>query len=366
MTYAGSGVDYGSLDPFKVAAMKAAESTAHQMGKSGFVEIPWSRGESAYLYQHRTTNIILAFVIEGLGTKNKIAEDIDLRKACGDATFYRSIAQCNAAMTFNDMITVGAMPTVFGLHVAVSDGNHLAGKNGVDLIEGTQHACELAGCTFGPGETPALSNVIEPGTMCLSGSASGIVMHENLLQSPLAVRPGLQIVMLDSSGVHSNGITLTRRIAAEKLSRGYLTKLPSGQMYGEALLTPTTSYVNFVRHCQLRNKKISYAVNITGHGWRKLMRASIELSYVINNVPEVPEIFKFIMDNGPVKLSEMYGNYNMGAGFAVYVEAEDVHDVIAIAREVGIGAWHAGEIIEGPRQVVIKPHQLTFSDLKLR
>jgi phosphoribosylformylglycinamidine cyclo-ligase len=364
MTYAGSGVNYADLDPFKLHAMQAAEETKRNMEVLGFEELGWSRGESAYLFRHRMAGLIFAFVVEGLGTANIVAENPQLREKFGE-TFYRNIAISNAAMVFNDMITVGALPIVFGLHPAVEDGKHLTGYNGADLVMGTKEAMTEAHCTYGPGETPALKNIIVPGTMCLSGSAVGIVRRDEHLMSSQDVREGLRIVMLASTGVHANGLTLARRIAAAQAD-GYLTDIGDGRTFGEALLAPTQLYVEFTRRCQDVGLKLWYGVNITGHGWRKLMRAQKELTYVVTNIPEIPPLFRFIMQAGPVELREMYATYNMGAGYAVFVEACNVAPILGIADQLGIPSWDAGEIIKGERQVVIEPHNLVYKDLAVR
>lgn len=368
MTYESSGVNYNALDPFKRAAMAEAGRVTSSFKHSPYgdlcTELEWSRGESAYLCEI-AGGPILAFVIEGLGSANKIAEDKALRQRCGK-TFYYEMAITNAAMSFNDMITVGAMPLTFALHPAVESGEHLSGKNGEDLIAGTAAACLQAGCLFGPGETPALRNIIVPGTMCLSGAAMGIVRDPSHLMRTSNVRPGLRIVMLGSTGLHGNGYTLARRVA-ETLPEGYLTDIGNGMLYGEALMQSTALYVEFTRMCQDANvAKLVYGVNITGHGWRKLMRAPQPLTYVIEKVQDIPDVFQFIMERGPVTLEEMYKTYNMGAGYAVFVEPDDVEGVLTVAEFCGIPAWDAGRIEEGDRKVVIEPHNLTFSELDLR
>src|SRR5206468_458265 len=131
-------------------------------------------------------------------------------------------------------------------------------------------------------------------------------------------RPGDRIVLLASSGIHANGITLCREVASRSKC-GYRSALADGQMFGEALITPTAIYVNFVKECLDRKIVPRYAVNITGHGWRKLMRLEAPLSYKISVLPCVPPIFRFLMENGNLGAREAYATFNMGAGFAVYV-----------------------------------------------
>ena len=101
-------------------------------------------------------------------------------------------------------------------------------------------------------------------------------------------------------------------------------------------------------------------VNITGHGWRKLMRATKDLSYVIDKIPPAQEEFSHIQQQAGIDDKEMYGNYNMGAGFAIYVPASSSEQVIKIAEQCGLKALLAGHIENGPKQVVIKPKNITF------
>ncbi len=93
---------------------------------------------------------------------------------------------------------------------------------------------------------------------------------------------------------------------------------------------------------------------------------SPRMTYVVEKAPDIPPVFRFIMEQGPVTLDEMYRTYNMGAGYAVYVEPKEVDDVLLFAESLGIPAWDAGYITDGPRQVVIEPLGLTFNELDLR
>jgi phosphoribosylformylglycinamidine cyclo-ligase len=106
---------------------------------------------------------------------------------------------------------------------------------------------------------------------------------------------------------------------------------------------------------------IHYLSNITGHGWRKLMRAEVEFSYIIRQIPPVAEIFDFIAKQAGNDETEMYGNYNMGAGYAVYVPAEQAEQVVDLAAKLDLKAWLAGSVEAGPKQVVIEPKAITFA-----
>jgi len=360
-------VDYDLLDAFKRKSMKMAEKTKKRMERLGFEEISWSRGESCYLFRHKESGLIQGCVIEGLGTKSCIAEDPDLRKAFGGRSFYDVIAIDNVRMALNDMITLGVIPYLYMSHPAVEDATHLADLNGDDLIRGTDDALEEDGCTMGPGETPVLKDVITPGRICLSGAGIGVLRKNEHLMCPDYVKPGMRILFFPSSGVHANAITMMRRLAA-RLKDGYLTDIGDGRTYGEALLVPTQGYVKLIETCQDTGVKMAYAVNITGHGFAKIMRARQPLTYVIERVPKLSRIFEFIMKNGPVTLRNMYNSCNMGAGLAVFVEPDQAPKALHVGDCLKVHGYDAGYVAEGDRKVVLAqyPDMEPFTKLDLR
>ncbi len=361
MTYAGSGVDYGSMDPFKRACQLAGRETAEAIRSMGIQEEEWSRGESVYL--QRWGDRFIAHVEEGLGSKNLVA---DAMYALTGKSYYDQTAQCNVAMVVNDLITCGALPTSFALHLAVGASDWFQDeKRYQDLIKGTAHACRLAGCAWGGGETSTLKGIICPDTALLSGSAVGFVWSDSVGYPTDLIRAdkievGDVIILLLSSGIHANGLTLARQIT-DKLPEGYLSPMPDGRCYGEALLDPTTIYVDMIRACQKAKINLHYAVNITGHGWRKLMRAPQIFAYMIEQIPEPQPVFQFIQEHGQVEDSEMYGNYNMGAGFALYVAEKDEPAVSGIARLNDYQVIYAGHIEDcGEKLVSIQPKNLLY------
>ncbi len=354
LTYSQSGVDYGSIDPVKVSAQQAAAATADNLTSFGMQEVAASRGESAYVWQegdgHR------ALVVEGLGTKNLVA---DAMRTIGNRTYYDQIAQDTVAMIVNDLIVVGALPNVINAYFAIGDSNWMNDQErSGDLVKGWKAACDLAGATWGGGETPALKGIINPDTIDLAGSAIGSIAPGKLVLGE-KLSDGDHIILVESSGIHANGLTLARSIA-DTLPDGFATKLSNGRMYGEALLSPTHIYVPFVRALLEKNIDIHYMVNVTGHGWRKLMRATQPFTYTMTTVPPVPVELDYIAKQAGADNKEMYGNFNMGAGFAVYVPAEGVEAALSSAQEVGLQAWDAGTVSTGPKKVVIKPLNITF------
>lgn len=356
MTYASAGVDYDPVDRFKRHAQAAAQRTSSNLKQFGFQEVSWSRGESVYLIE--TPECYLAHVEEGLGTKNVVADAMfDL----AGYRFYHYIARDTVAMIVNDMITLGALPISLAMHVAAGSSGWFKNEQRMaDLIAGWKGACELAQCTWAGGETPILKDVVNPNTVVMSGSAVGVIKPKKNVITP-RMQHGDAIVFLASSGIHANGLTLARRIA-DKLKNSYTTRLPSDQSYGEALLQPTIIYVPVLSSCLSLGVEIHYAVHITGHGWRKLMRAIEPFVYVIEDIGQPHPLFRFMQQHGPISDEEAYGNFNMGAGFALYVPENEVTGVIALAKVHGIHAWHAGHIEKrgDEKKVIIVPKGITF------
>jgi len=357
MTYAGSGVDYGALDPFKRRAQLAGRSTAGVLRRLGVSEVEMSRGESAYLVE--TPDSFLAHVEEGLGTKNLVADA--MYRLVPERSFYEHLAQDTVAMIVNDMVTLGALPLAVAMHLGVGSSEWFKDdRRAGDLVDGWRAACEMARCAWGGGETPTLSGVVEPSAVVLAGSAIGIIKpKERMIRAN--IRTGDAIVLFESSGIHANGLTLARAVA-ERAENGYLTLLGDGRPYGEALLDPTHIYVAVVEDCLNRGVDIHYAVNITGHGWRKLMRSSDPFAYVIDTIPTPQPVFDFIQSVGNVDDAEAYGNFNMGAGFAVYVPEKDVPAVLEVAKIFQFKALLAGTVENASRKrVIIRPKGIEFS-----
>jgi phosphoribosylformylglycinamidine cyclo-ligase len=349
-------VNYSQADPMKILAQKEGLSTIKNL-PSGFSEVDGTRGESAYVFGF-DNGTWGAFVQEGLGTKSLIAQSI--YKQTGESHF-KAVAQDTVACVINDLVSVGATPVVLNAYWSASSYEWLTDeKLAKDLITGWREACDLADVAWGGGETQSLSGVVEPGAIELAGSAFGIIKQAKHVVQGKNLEAGDSIVLVESSGPHANGISLIREIAT-RLPKGYQTKMSDGTEFGAAALAPTHLYSRLVVELQKADVDIHYLSNITGHGWRKLMRAEVDFSYVINKIPPVHDIFNFIAEHAGNDETEMYGNYNMGAGYAVYVPKDQAQKVVETAKQLGFKAWAAGEVQTGKKQVVIKPKNITFA-----
>jgi phosphoribosylformylglycinamidine cyclo-ligase len=363
LSYEQAGVNYDLIDPLKVAAQRAAAATAGHLAGHGFSEVKASRGESAYVVD--VGPFYLASIVECLGSKALVADEM---KALTGKSYYAGIAQDTIAMAVNDLITVGATPLVVQAYWAAGGSDWFSdAQRAQALVEGWKKACDVCGVAWGGGETPALAGIVESGRIDLAASCTGIVSPKSRLSVGDALAPGDAIVLLASSGIHANGLSLARKLV-ERLPQGYLTEVAPGLSYGDALLAPTTLYSPVTEALAKAGVAMHYCANITGHGWRKLLRHPSTLTYRIDTLPEVPPVLKFIQQHAQQDDREAYSTLNMGAGFAIFVAAEDAEKTVAIAREQGVDAWLAGRVEAGPKQLLIEPLGIRFGDddLQLR
>ncbi|MFY9344347.1 MAG: AIR synthase related protein [Planctomycetota bacterium] len=361
--YTQAGVDYSKIDPLKVLAQQAAAATAGNLRRHGLTEVAASRGESAYVVD--CGDFHMASITECLGTKALVA---DAMRAVTGKTYYDRIAQDTLAMAINDLITVGATPLSVHAYWAAGGSEWFAdAQRCKDLVDGWRAACDACGVSWGGGETPALAGVVADGRIDLAASCVGIVRPKSRLTLGDKLAAGDAIVLLYSSGIHANGVSLARKLA-ERLPQGYATHLPDGAMFGEALLAPTVLYSPVTEALAKAGVVPHYAANITGHGWRKVMRHPAPFTYRFHALPEVPAVLRFLQQQNGSDDRDAYGNLNMGAGFALFVAAGDAERTVQIAAGCGVRALVAGRVEAGCKQVVLEPLRLTFvaSDLHLR
>lgn len=359
LQYKDFGDDYSKKDPFKKYAMQVASRTAENLKDLGFPEVSASRGESAHVID--LGPFYLAGVIEGLGTKNCIADA--MYKLDSSRSYYDAVAIDTVASIVNDLITVCARPLSVFPHWSIGNNDWLQDEiRSHDLINGWAAACDDSMAIYAGGETPTNRGILYPEAAELSGSAFGIIQPKERLTLGEKLEAGDHIVLIESSGIHANGVSLARGII-EKLPETYLTKLPSGKSIGEALLARSHIYARLQETLFQRNADIHYRVNMTGHGWSKLMRANKDFTYNMKVIPPPPEEFLYLQQAGPISDYRAYEAFNMGAGFAFFVPKKEVEKVQVTAEEMGFQSWDAGivEIVEdGSKQVFIEPLNLHY------
>ena len=363
LSYRQAGVDYDLIDPLKVAAQRAAAATAGHLSGHGFAEVQASRGESAYVVD--VGPFYLASIVECLGSKALVADEM---KALTGRSFYDAIAQDTIAMAINDLITVGATPLVVQAYWAAGGSDWFGdAERARALVDGWKRACDHCQVAWGGGETPALAGIVESGRIDLAASCTGLVNPKPRLTLGDKLGPGDAIVLLASSGIHANGLSLARKLV-ERLPQGYLSPVRPGLSYGDALLAPTLLYSPVTEALFRAGITPHYASNITGHGWRKLLRHPKPLRYRVHTMPHVPPVLGFIQQHAQMDDHEAYGTLNMGAGFALFVPAGQAERAVQVATEQGIAATLAGTVEAGDKELVVEPLGLRFGgdELQLR
>ncbi len=355
ITYSQVGDNYDTKDPIKKLFQNSANSTGINLRSHGFSEVTDSRGESAYVWKQG--NIYMASVIEGLGTKNLIADDT---RKFAKRTYYDVIAHDTVATIINDLVSVGATPLTLNAYWAIENNDWLQDRERMtDLITGWKKACDIAGVSWGGGETPTLKQIVVPGVAEFGGSAVGIIKNQKNLVTDKKLKAGDKIIFIKSNGVNANGISLTRAIA-KKLPKGYGTLLDNNKTYGESLLTKSNIYAKVIQDLQKEKIDIHYISNITGHGMRKIMRGKPSFTYVIEKVFKPQPVFDFIAKHAGLDDNEMYQTYNMGQDYALFIPEKDAKKTLKIIEKNKFKAIDAGYVEKGEKQVVIRPKNLIF------
>lgn len=354
--YGKLGIDYDVLDASKRDAIGFAQSTSHLLAQHGASAVEASRGASAFVLALAGQHI--AFVVEGLGTKSMIA-----RRWMQDAgeDRFADIGVDAVGAIVNDVCSVGALPLVVNAYFATGRSDWHAGSSALQsLLAGWHRGCELSQAAWGGGESPALPGLVSPDEIELAGSAIGLIPAEWGPVLGEELRDGDAIVLVDSAGLHANGASLARAVA-DGLPDGLLSAMPSGRRFGDALLDPSIIYVPLVAELRKRAIRPSYLSHITGHGMRKLMRAPVELTYVVDELPPVPEVLSYLVEHAGIDQREAYATFNMGAGYAVYVAAEQAPAVVEAAAACGMRAIIGGHVEAGARAVTLAALDITYA-----
>ena len=328
--------------------MTEALATSGLLGARGGRAIDESRGEPAFVFE--AGGQTLAFVLETLGTKSIIAREMERHIG---AVGYEHVAYDTVAAIVNDLCCVGALPLVVNAYFATGSSDWYRDQHRqAALLTGWRQACVDAGAVWGGGESPSLAGLLATDEIELAGSAVGRVPDGRRAILGDHLEAGDEIVLVASSGLHANGASIARMVASQSPD-GYLTTLPSGRSFGEAVLDASVIYVGLVERLLAAGIDVHYLSHITGHGLLKLMRPRQELTYRIERLPEVPEVLNFLVQHTAMEPAAAYSTFNMGCGFAVYCAGGSSESVIAQAGELGLDAHLAGAVEAGPRRVIL-------------
>jgi len=285
----------------------------------------------------------LAISTDGVGSKSIIAQM--MRR-------YDTIGIDCVAMNVNDVLCVGARPISMVDYIGVEESDaDMLGAIAIGLAAGAK----AAGVSISGGEISPLKDVMRG--FDLVGTAVGIVPLDRIITGRDLV-PGDVVIGLESSGIHSNGLTLARYVFFKqgKLSVDHV--FPElGVSLGEELLRPTLIYVPEILDIIHSVPTVKALINITGDGLLNLPRVEAKVGFMIDDLPPMPPIFRLIQSQGGVGSAEMFQVYNMGIGFCVLVPKNDVASTMSIRLRHGRAARVIGRIIEDDRKGVYLPHQ---------
>lgn len=278
-------------------------------------------------------NPLLVTSTDGVGTKILLAAK--LKK-------YDSVGIDLVAMCVNDILTLGAQPSVFLDYYAVSKLNYPVGKA---VIQGIVKGCAQAQCALVGGETAEMPGVYHGNDFDLAGFCVGVVNEKKMITGK-NIRAGDQIVGMPSSGVHSNGFSLVRKILKQK--KISLSKKIGPKTLGQVLLTPTRIYVKDILKL-LKMVSVQGMAHITGSGIEgNLSRVLPSYTSAVLNEKSwhKPAIFAHLQAWGNVDQKSMYETFNMGLGFCVVVRKKDLKRTLSILK----GSSHVGEVVKSNTQ----------------
>jgi len=326
--YKKSGVNIDRADNFVEDISRMAKSTARKEvicdigGFSSLTRIPKKYKEP-----------ILVSSTDGVGTKLKVAEAVNKHDTIGIDL---------VAMSVNDVVVTGAEPLIFLDYFATGKLNN---KKAVDIMKGIVKGCKDAGCALVGGETAEMPSMYKGEEYDLAGFCVGIVEKNKIIDGK-SVAAGDMVIGIGSSGPHSNGFSLIRKLFSKGELKG---------KFGKILLTPTIIYVKII--LKLMEKiKIKSIAHITGGGFYDNIPRVVpgdKSVLIYKELWEVPQIFNVIQKRAGISDREMYRTFNMGVGMVVVVSKSDVKKAHEILKKFRLKAWTIGEIIKGKGEVII-------------
>ncbi len=331
LTYKAAGVDIDEGERLVALIAPAAKATARPGADA-------SLGGFAGAFDLRAAGYhdpILLLSTDGVGTKLKIAIDTGLHDAIGVDL---------VAMVVNDLLAQGGEPLMFLDYYACGK---LDADAAAAVIRGIARGCQEAGCALGGGETAEMPGLYKAGDYDLAGFAVGAAERGTLLPRLDSVRAGDALIGVASSGAHSNGYSLIRKIV-ERAGIAWDAPAPfaPGQTLGQALLTPTRLYVQSLLPI-LRSGLVHGGAHITGGGLTENVPRALPapLSAVIDySAWERPTVFKWLQEAGGVPEEDLRRTFNCGVGFVLVCPQDHTAEVMARLSSAGEANWVIGEV----------------------
>jgi phosphoribosylformylglycinamidine cyclo-ligase len=284
---------------------------------------------------------VLVSGTDGVGTKLKLAHQMNRHDTVGIDL---------VAMCVNDVLCGGAEPLFFLDYLATG---HLEPAQLADVVAGIAEGCVRSGCALLGGETAEMPGFYQPQEYDLAGFCVGIVEKSKILDGT-QVKVGDVAIALSSSGVHSNGFSLVRRIVEAK-GHSWDTDLPELGKLGDVLLTPTQLYVKPVHAALKAGLEIHGMAHITGGGLPENLPRCLGAGQSIAVKPgswQVLPIFNWLQREGEVSDRDMFHTFNMGVGFVLLVPEAAADQTMAFFKAEGLAAYRIGSVVEGRGQVL--------------
>ena len=354
LTYADSGVSIEAGDKFVGSIGSLLRRTHGQRvidnpgGFAGLLRLDYNE----QLFKHNYKDPVLVACADGVGTKVHLAIEMGKHDTVGIDL---------VAMNVNDLIVQGAEPLLFLDYIAVNSVNQ---EVLYDIVKGISDGCKQAGCALIGGETAEMNDLYKPNDYDLAGFSVGVVELKKAT-NPLRVEPGDVVLGIESSGVHSNGYSLVRKVikhAKLKLDKSY-SELETDRTLGEVLLEPTRIYaasiVKLLRAYKVK-KVISGMAHITGGGMEGNLNRSLHdgVDAVIDESSwEVPPVFRFLQAHGDIDEAEMRQVFNMGIGYTLIVRPTFVEGVTRKLEKNGEKVHVIGKVTKGKGRVKVRNRQ---------
>ncbi len=291
----------------------------------------------------------IAIATDGVGTKTIVAQLMGRFDTIG--------IDC-VAMNANDLLCVGARPLAMVDYVAVAEFH---ADVMLEIAKGLAEGARQAGISIPGGETAQLREIIVGGPdnrgLDLVGTCIGLVTLDHLMDGS-RVEPGDAVLGLASTGIHSNGLTLARRICFEQ--QGWKVDHHCeelGRAIGEELLEPTAIYVEDALHLLDSGIDVRAFVHITGDGFLNLARVAAPVGFLLDALPDAPAIFPLLQHAGQLSDADMHSVFNMGVGLCAVVAASDADNAIELWQEKGRECRQIGTVVDDPERRVRIPQK---------
>lgn len=332
MDYKTSGVDIEEGRKFVSQIKEAVEETySHNVmqsigGFGGLFKLPIEN------YQKP----ILVSGTDGVGTKLELAQQ---------KNSHFSVGIDLVAMCINDIITSGASPLFFLDYIATGRLDKL---QLTEVVKGIAKACKDNECSLLGGETAEMPGFYAANKYDLAGFCVGIVEEEKLINGE-KIREDDLIIALESSGVHSNGFSLVRKVIDMSSEIELRFENSTNLNFYQELLKPTTIYSNVIKQILLENIEIKGMAHITGGGLPENLPRCMPKKYIPHidkQSWDIPFLFQFLKDAGQIPDKDLWNTFNLGVGFCLVVDKEYKNSIFKVCETNNIGAWEIGKIIK--------------------